>query len=61
MPKARNNEYTKTELSHRDKSENKPDLSFYNVGRDRFRLAFRTLDQAVFEQILSSIQPEVEL
>ena len=36
MPKARNNEYAKTELSHRDKSENKPDFSFYNVGREGF-------------------------
>jgi len=31
------------------------------VGWDRFTLAFRTLNQAVFEQILSSIQAQVEL
>jgi hypothetical protein len=52
MPKARNNEDVKTGLSHRDESENKPDLPFHNVGRDRFRLTFRTLNQAVLEQIL---------
>jgi hypothetical protein len=34
MPKARNNEYAKTGLYHRDKSKNKPDLPFYNVGRE---------------------------
>ena len=61
MPKARNNEYAKTGLSHRDKSENKPDLPFYDVGRDRFRLAFRTLNQTDFGQIFSQIQAEVEL
>ena len=34
MPKARNNECAETGLSHIDKSENKPDLPFYNVGRE---------------------------
>lgn len=34
---------------------------FAMVGGDRFRLAFRTLNQADCEQILSLIQAEVEL
>jgi hypothetical protein len=36
--------------SLRDKARDTPDWGWYNVGRDRFRLAFRTLNQADFEQ-----------
>jgi hypothetical protein len=52
MTKTRKNERAKIRLSHRDKSRRSPDSGFHNVGRDRFRLAFRTLNQAVLEQIL---------
>jgi len=52
MRETRKSESARSELSHRDKSRDSPDRGWCNVGRDRFRLAFRTLNQAVLEQIL---------
>jgi hypothetical protein len=52
MTKNQNGEYAKIELPRRETSGNSQDLGFHNVGRDRFRLAFRTLNQAVLEQTL---------
>jgi hypothetical protein len=60
MTKTTKNEGAKIRLSHRDKSRNSPDLGFYNVGRDRFTLAFRSLNQAVLEQILGWKRAENE-
>jgi hypothetical protein len=53
MTEAARKECAKPKLSEQEKSRNSPNLEFYNVGRDRFRLAFRTLNQAVFEQDVS--------
>jgi len=61
MTKTRKNEGAKIKLSHRYKSRNSLGRDFHNVGRGRFTLAFKTANQADFEQIFSQIQAEVEL
>jgi hypothetical protein len=49
MTKTAKNEGARIRLSHRDRSRNIPDRRFYNVGRDRFTLSFRIVNQAVLE------------
>lgn len=46
-------DYHETELFLKNSERTKLDSMSLNVGRDRFRLAFRTLNQAVFEQDVS--------
>jgi hypothetical protein len=61
MTKPRKGEYARIGVPHFDESGNSRDSGFYDVGRDRFTLSFRTLNRADFEQIFSEIQAEVEL